>query len=313
MALTKELLKSNAPLATLTDEQLGAIVTLSENDLNAEISKKFGEVYRQLDQSIKTATGIDREGDEKTYKYLERAVAKMKSTLGDTSALQTQIDSLTAEKTRLEQEVAKGGSEELRSQLSNVKAELANTKTEYTKLQTKMAEQEKNHKKEMLTVKVSGEIGQAAAGLTFKKEIPQSALNVLLEQARAKVLGMNPDYIDDGKGGKRLVFRGEDGAIKNNPNNQLNPYTAGELLSELLTDVLAPKQNVGGAGSTQPPVGGGGAGVSVDLSSARTRTEASDIITNQLLAQGIAVGTQEFQEKMDQAWKDNNIASLPLR
>lgn len=311
MALTKELLKANAPLSSLTDEQLAAIVTLSENDLNAEISKKFGEVYRQLDQTIKTSTGIDREGDEKTYKYLERAVAKMKSTLGDTSSLQSQIDTLTAEKTRLEQEVAKGGNEETKRLLDQTKAELTNTKTEFTKLQAKFSEQEKNHKKEMLGVRVSGEIAQAASSLSFKKEIPQSALTVLVDQAKARVQGMNPDYIDDGKGGKRLVFRGEDGAIKNNPNNQLNPYTAGELLTEILSDVIAPKQGSAGAGSTQPPVGG--AGASVDLSAARTRTEASEIITNQLLAQGIAVGTQEFQEKMDQAWKDNNISKLPLK
>lgn len=311
MALTKELLKSNAPLASLTDDQLSAIITLSENDLSAEISKKFGEVYRQLDQSIKTATGVDREGDEKTYKYLERAVSKMKTELGDTSSLQTQIDNLTAEKARLEQEVAKGGSEETIRLLNSTKAELANTKTEYSKLQTKLQEQEKRHKSELLQAKVSGEIGLAASGLTFKKEIPQSALDVLVSQAKSKLLGMSPDYIDDGKGGKRLVFRGEDGAIKNNPNNQLNPYTAGELLTDLLADVLAPARSVEGAGSNQPPVGGGGA--SMDLSSAKTRTEASEIITKQLLAQGLTVGSQEFQEQMDKAWKDNNISSLPFK
>lgn len=311
MALTKELLKGNAPLANLTDEQFAAIITLSENDLNAEISKKFGEVYRQLDQTIKTTTGIDREGDEKTYKYLERAVTKMKSTLGDTSSLQTQIDTLTAEKTRLEQEIAKGGSEETQRLLETTKTELANTKAEYGKLQTKFQEQEKKHKSELLQAKVSSEIGLAASGLTFKKEIPQSALDVLVSQAKTRLLGMNPDYIDDGKGGKRLVFRGEDGAIKNNPNNQLNPYTAGELLTDFLSDVLAPAQNLRGAGSAQPPVGGGGA--SMDLSAARTRSEASEIITKQLLAQGLTIGSQEFQEQMDKAWKDNNISSLPLR
>lgn len=312
MALTKELLKGNAPLASLTDEQLDAVLTLAENDLNSEISRKFGEVYRQLDQSIKTATGIDRDGDEKTYKYLERAVAQMKSTLGDTSALQAQIDSLTAEKIRLEGKVAEGANEETKELLRQTKAELANTKAEFTKLQSKMADQEKNHKKELMNLRVSGEIGQAASSLQFKKEIPASATQVLLEQAKTRLMGMSPDYIDDGKGGKRLVFRGEDGAIKNNPNNQLNPYTAGELLSEFLSDVLASSRQVAGSGSNQPPVGGGG-GTSMDLSSAKTRTEASEIITRQLMSQGVVAGSEEFQMKMDQIWKDNNISQLPLR
>lgn len=311
MALTKELLKGNAPLASLTDEQLDAILTLAENDLNSEISRKFGEVYRQLDQSIKTATGIDRDGDEKTYKYLERAVAQMKSTLGDTSALQAQIDSLTAEKTRLESKVAEGANEETKELLKQTKAELANTKAEFTKLQTKMTAQEKEHKKELMNLNVSHEIGQAAAGLQFKKEIPASATQVLVDQAKARLMAMSPDYIDDGKGGKRLVFRGEDGAVKNNPNNQLNPYTAGELLTELLSDVLAPARQVAGSGSNQPPAGGGSS--SVDVSSAKTRSEANEIITRQLMAQGLTIGSEEFQEKMDQAWKDNNVSQLPLR
>lgn len=311
MALTKELLKGNAPLASLTDEQLDAVLTLAENDLNSEISRKFGEVYRQLDQSIKNATGIDRDGDEKTYKYLERAVAQMKSTLGDTSALQAQIDSLTAEKTRLEGKVAEGANEETKELLKQTKAELANTKAEFTKLQSKMTAQEKEHKKELMNLSVSHEIEQAAAGLQFKREIPASATQVLVDQAKARLMAMSPDYIDDGKGGKRLVFRGEDGAVKNNPNNQLNPYTAGELLTELLSDVLAPARQVAGSGSNQPPTGGGSS--SVDVSSAKTRSEANEIITRQLMAQGLTVGSEEFQEKMDQAWKDNNVSQLPLR
>lgn len=311
MALNKELIKGNAPLADLTDEQVEAILTLANNDTNAEISKKFGEVYRQLDQTIKTATGIDREGDEKTYKYLERAVSKMKSSLGDTTGLQAQIDTLTAEKARLEQEVAKGGDDETKRLLEQTKAELANTKTEYSKLQGKFTEQEKKHKAELLNAKVTSEIGLAASGLSFKKEIPQSAIQVLVDQAKTKLLGMSPDYIDDGKGGKRLVFHGEDGAIKNNPNNQLNPYTAGELLSDFLKDVIAKPNQQTGAGSTQPPTGG--AGASMDLSSARTKAEATEIITKQLLDQGIAAGSQEFQDRMDQAWKDNNISALPLK
>lgn len=311
MALTKELLKGNAPLASLTDEQLDAVLTLAENDLNSEISRKFGEVYRQLDQSIKNATGIDRDGDEKTYKYLERAVAQMKSTLGDTSALQAQIDSLTAEKTRLEGKVAEGANEETKELLKQTKAELANTKAEFTKLQSKMTAQEKEHKKELMNLSVSHEIEQAAARLQFKREIPASATQVLVDQAKARLMAMSPDYIDDGKGGKRLVFRGEDGAVKNNPNNQLNPYTAGELLTELLSDVLAPARQVAGSGSNQPPTGGGSS--SVDVSSAKTRSEANEIITRQLMAQGLTVGSEEFQEKMDQAWKDNNVSQLPLR
>ena len=71
--LTKETLIANEALAGLTDEQITAITTLSANDENTVIGQKFGEVYRQMDSTIEKATGIKRDGDEKTYLYLERA------------------------------------------------------------------------------------------------------------------------------------------------------------------------------------------------------------------------------------------------
>lgn len=43
---------------------------------------------------------------------------------------------------------------------------------------------------------------------------------------------MNPEYIDDGKGGKILAFKDETGAIMRNPNNQLNPFGASDLLQK---------------------------------------------------------------------------------
>ena len=43
--LTKETLIANEALAGLTDEQITAITTLSQNDENTVIGQKFGEVY----------------------------------------------------------------------------------------------------------------------------------------------------------------------------------------------------------------------------------------------------------------------------
>ena len=149
--------------------------------------------------------------------------------------------------------------------------------------------------------------------MQFKSEIPASVQTILLQNAYAKIKGMSPDYIDDGNGGKRLVFRGQDGAVLNNPENQLNPYTAGELLAKELKDVLATKREVPGGG-TKPL--GGGSGIeaqTVDVSSAKNQMEANELLTKQFLAQGMTIGSNEFQEAMDKAWKDNNIVNLPLR
>lgn len=314
--ITKEILVANSALAGLTEDQINAIITINNNDVAGEIGKKTSEIYQKFDQLTKDATGVDRlmgATPEKTYDYLPRAIQEMKKNLGDNEALKTQIQSLTAEKTRLEGELAKGAGAEVQRQLDQTKAELANTKAQYNTLQSQMAEKEKAHQAEIFGIRVDNDLNVASKGMQFKSEIPASVQTILLQNAYTKIKGMNPDYIDDGNGGKRLVFRGQDGAVLNNPENQLNPYTAGELLARELKDVLAVRREVTGGG-TKPLGGGSGAGdPAVDVSGAKSQTEAQEILTKQFLAQGMTIGSDQFQEAMDKAWKDNNIINLPIR
>lgn len=314
--ITKETLAANAVLAGLTEEQISAIITLNSNDIAGEIGKKTSEIYQRLDETIKTSTGIERHmgaTPEKTYDYLPRAIREMKAQIGDTQSLKGQIASLTSEKARLEGELAKGGSAELQRQLSQTQAELANTKTQYNELQSKMEKQTQDHQAEIFGIRVENDLAVASRELRFKKEIPASVQAILLQNASAKIKGMNPDYIDNGTGGKRLVFRGQDGAVLNNPENQLNPYTAGELLAKELKDVLATKREVPGGGTLPKGGGSGSSDPAIDVSGAKTRVEAQEILTKQFLAQGMTIGSNEFQAAMDKAWKDNNLSSLPLR
>lgn len=314
--ITREILVANAALAGLTEDQINAIITINNNDVAGEIGKKTSEIYQKFDQLTKDATGVERlmgATPEKTYDYLPRAIQEMKKNLGDVDSLKAQIQSLTAEKTRLEGELAKGANAEVQRQLDQTKAELANTKTQFNELQNQMAEREKTHQAELFGVRIDNELSAASKGLTFKTEIPASVQTILVQNATAKIKGMNPDYIDDGNGGKRLVFRGQDGAVLNNPENQLNPYTAEELLAKELKDVLASKREVLGGGTDPNRGGGAGGGSSVDVSAARTQEEAQEILTKQFLAEGLAIGSDQFQEKMDKAWVENNITKLPVR
>lgn len=314
--ITKEILVANSALAGLSEDQINAIITINNNDVAGEIGKKTSEIYQKFDQLTKDATGVERlmgATPEKTYDYLPRAIQEMKKSLGDNEALKTQIQNLTAEKARLEGELAKGAGAEVQRQLDQTKAELNNTKAQYNTLQAQMAEKEKAHQAEIFGIRVDHDLATASQGMQFKSEIPASVQTILLQNAYAKIKGMSPDYIDDGNGGERLVFRGQDGAVLNNPENQLNPYTAGELLARELKDVLAAKREVLGGG-TKPMGGGSGSGdPTVDVSGAKTQTEAQEILTKQFLAQGMTIGSDQFQDAMDKAWKDNNIVNLPLR
>lgn len=314
MALTTELLNANQTTSGLTDDQKAAIVEMSKNDESAVIGQKVGEIYGGLDTDILSASGIAKNGTEKTYDYAKRVIGELKAQGGDIAAKQKEIDALTKEKTRLEGVIASGGSDaETKKALNQARADLANVTKEYTELKTKFDNAESTHAKQLMDVRMETEFAKASSGIKFKADLPKTVTDVLMGQAVAKVKAMNPEYIDDGKGGKVLAFM-QNGTPMRNPERNLNPYTASELVEKELRDmgVLETPRRQTGAGS----VGGQGSqGGTVDLSGARTQTEANEILTKQLLQQGKTVGSKEFQDALTKAWADNKdfIKSLPLR
>lgn len=315
MALTTELLNANAALSGLTDEQKTTIVEMSKNDETAVIGQKTGEIYGGLDADILAASGIAKNGAEKTYDYAKRVIGEIKGQAGNAAELQTKVSELEKEKTRLESVIAKGGGDaETKRQLEQSKADLANVTKEYTDLKSKYDAAESEHAKALFGMKIDGEFAKATAGLKFKADLPASVTSVLTEQAVAKVKAMNPEYIDDGNGGKTLAFM-ENGAVKRNPENNLRPFTAAELVAKELSamGVLESGRKQTGAGSTGGHIEGQGG--TVDISGARSQNEAHEIIAKQLMAQGKVNGSKEFSDAMAQAWKDNHdaIKALPIQ
>lgn len=320
MALTNELLNANAATSALTDEQKAAIVEMSKNDETAVIGQKTGEIYGGLDADILAASGIAKIGAEKTYEYAKRVIGEIKGQAGNATQLQSQITELTKEKTRLEKVIADGGADaETKKALSQAKADLANVTKEYTDLKKEFDDAKQNHANEMMNVRMDGEFAKASAGLKFKADLPQSVTSVLLNQAIAKVKGMTPEFIDDGSGTgtKVLAFKDSTGAIMRNPETNLNPYTAADLLKKELQTmgVLDNGRQQQGAGSQGGSGSGGGQGGSVDISGAKSQSEASDMISKALMAQGLTVGSSEYQAKFSEAWKNNiaTIKALPVQ
>ena len=125
---------------------------------------------------------------------------------------------------------------------------------------------------------------------------------------------MNPEYIDDGKGGKVLAFM-QNGTPMRNPDTNLNPYTASELVIKELREMgvlEVPRKQTGTGSQTTITVQNGG---TIDLSGARTQNEAHEIIAKALLAQGLTLASAEFQKQKDKIWKENIsvLKTLPIR
>ncbi len=310
--LTTEILKANAGLAGLTEAQLGIITELSKNDEAQVIGTRIGEIYSGLDADILGASGIAKEGTEKTYDYAKRVIGAMKEKSAGYDAEVAKVTALEAEKARLEGIIAKGGGdEETKKQLGQARADLAAVQKSYTELQSKYETEKTAHEKALFEAKTAGEFSSAVTGFNFKPEITPAVQKLLLDQVVAKVKGMDPEFIDDGKGGKVLAFK-EGGVVKRNPNNGLNPFTARELVEAELKGmgILAEGRNQTGTGTEERHETGNFA---VDIAGARTQTEAYDIIAKQLMAEGKAKGTKEFEEAMTEAWKTHNVKALPVR
>ncbi len=299
--LTKETIVANEALKDLSEEQISAIATLSENDENTVIGQKFGEVYRQMDSTIEKATGIKRDGDEKTYLYLERATKAFAEKYADYDGLKTKIADL-------ESKIASGGSDELKTQLETAKAELASTKEQFNAMKAEFDKAKTDHATELNNLRIDDELTRAREGLNFKQGFSEQVMNTLIAQAVANVKAKHPAF-EDRNGVKTLIFHDENGAPLNNAENQLNPYTAKELLvKEFESMDILEKPSSKGAGGKQTITS-----TSVSLAGVSTQVEAGEAIEKMLAQQGIAKTALDYKKKYDELWIENKCDTLPLK
>lgn len=309
--LTVEILKQNTKLSGLSDEQLNAIATMSQNDENTVIGARIGELHGQYDADVLGVSGISKKSGEKSYDYVKRVLGDYKAKLDASKTLQSQLD---AAKAQVEELKAKGTDEAIKQELKDAKTRVEQLKASLQTKETEFATAKADLEKQVMNAHVDYAFQAATAGLKFKDGISESLKSVILSAAKNEVLAKGaPELIDDGKGGKRLALRGADGNLVNNPKNGLAPYTIQELVMETsLKDAI----------STAPVHGGGGTGplpptdpnLPLDLSGAKTQLEADNMIENYLLTvKGLTRDKAEFGEESLRLRNEAKVAELPLK
>lgn len=306
--ITLEMLNAATELAALTPEMREAIITLSRNDENTVIARHTGEIYRQMDESIKNATGIDRAGAEKTYDYLKRATLAYADKFKDYDSLKSQITTLTAEKASLEDKIAKGaGDEQLKNQLASVQAELATTKNQFNDLKAAKDKAEADHASALLGLRVDNEVARAKEGLKFKAGLSDAAIASLMNIAISEIKGFNPKY--EGEAGHEVIrYYDDSGVVMNNPDNKLNPFTTKELLVRSLEKLDILDKGKGGHGAG----GSGGSGGSGRTITAKSQVAAMDAIEKILISKGLVKGSGQYQTELQRYWDDNKCDELPF-
>lgn len=312
--LTVETLRQNTALAALTDDQLNAIAEMSRNDENTVIGAKIGALHGQYDTDIFSITGVKKNDGEKSYDYAKRVLAEYKSKVESAASVKAELDKANAEVAKLQAKIEKGATDEtLAQQLKDAKAQVSQLQAKLTAKETELKTAKDKFDKDIKDTHIEYAFQSATSGLKFKDGITESIQKTLLTAAKAEVLAKGtPDFVEDGNGGKKLVLRGTDGNILNNPNNNLNPYTLTELILETsIKDVISVDRQQTGTGTK--PHQTGKTTATFDISSAKTQVEAYRMIENHLLANGLTRDSKEFSEQITKLGTENNVSSLPIR
>ena len=295
----------------ITEEQAAKIAELSKADEDKVIGDKFGEVYRNLDSIIEKSTGVKRNGDEKTYLYMERAANEVRA---KATAASKQVEELTAANAKLQKAIEDGSHDtETKAKLQQAEKDLAAITKQFNDLKTEYDGAKDRFAKDVFHVKIESEVANALGGVKFKEGLTPTLMAMAKNTVLAKVKESNPDSVDDGNGGKAIVFKDKDGAILRNQDNGLQPITVADIVTKELSamGVLASKRKQTGSGGNGN--NGGGNNTTIDISGAATQTEAYEAIAKTLFAKGLINGSAEFDAEMQKAWKENNVAKVPQR
>lgn len=321
--LTEALIKANPTLANLTPEQIAAITTLSQNDENQVIASKYGELYGQFDEIVKEITGEAKPQGKKTTEWVKENFSTLKTKAdkaGDTTELETLKTELAKAKEDLKNNAGdknlKADVERLTKEITDEKQRVKELREAAAKTQSEWEEKVKAEQGKLISLRIDNEANAALAGMKFKDEklIPANLRQIAIEAAKTKILAEGKaDWIDDGKGGQRLVFRDANGQVRNNPENALNPFTFGELLSKELTAVLDGGHKQTGAGTKSDQGGGSGGGTfNFDVNGAKSIVEADELFTRAWLAQGKPKSDPEYNTKW-QEMRKSLPADLPMQ
>lgn len=313
MALLSAVIKANAALASLTDEQVAAIEELSRNDENTVIGTRIGELHGQYDQDVLGVTGIAKNQGEKSYDYVKRVLGEYKAKLAGVASQDATIANLQKEIEGYKATIARNGNSDpvVQQQLKDAQKQLADTQALLDSTKKDWEGKYNTLNTQYQNSLIDAEFGRALQGMKFKSIYPESVQRTLIDSAKRTVLTANKADWVDSNGQRVLVFRGTDGNILTNPENKLNPYTPGELLMKELKDVLDTGRKQDGLG-TEPP-GGGAGGSGVDLSGATTQVLADEAIGKYLMSQGYTRGSRDFSEKAMELRKENGVEKLPIQ
>lgn len=322
--ITTELIRENQALKDLSDDQVKLIVTLSENDEKTVKNQLFGEIHGKYDKIFAEILGVEKPTSGKVFStdFWSAEVRKLKE-VADKSGDNTELELLKGTIADLETQIKAGqGNKALTDRLEAEKAALLKEKNELTqsieKMRGQVTEIETSYKtqlekrdQEFEAIMVDQYLDQQLTGIKFKDSIPENLRVLALKDAKNRLKSeYQPVKVDDGNGGFTWQFKKGD-VIANNPANGLKPYTGQELLLPHLSEIIDTGKFQPGGGTKVDSKKPGFNGELIDVTGAKTRDQAMDMIKSGLAVQGISVTDKRYSEIKNKTWEVVKQMNLP--
>jgi hypothetical protein len=307
--LNDQIIKAQTGLETLTDDQIKTVVELANNTIKDVVATEKGKMFGRFDEDIKELTGIEKEGGNPYPHLPKRAFAKKLASAGKDPEIENKINELTEENTALKAKIKDGDSsgvlkaelEKRETLIEQLRADQEKSKSEWQK---KLEEREQKYQSTL----VDNAFNEALSGLKFKDEnlIPLAARKAMINAVKGELLSKyKASFTEDGT----LEFLDENGQIVRNADNARHPYTAKDLLSKGLESILDKGREQTGGGAQ----GGNKKGTPINLSGAKSQVEADEMLSQKLMAEGLAKGTPEFMAKHYELRTEARVHELPLQ
>lgn len=319
--LTKEILKSNAALTGLTDDQVNAIAELSKNDENTVIASKTREIWDSVDTDIQAVTGEAKPTGVKSYDHLKSTLTTFKTKASNATTLQTELDTLKVDKANLEKAIKDGNTDgALKTKVSQLEQQIVDKEGTITSLRNDLTTKESEYQKGLtaeaaknVDLRFETAFAKSLAGVKFKSGIPQSAIDATVNAAKAATKAKGtPEFQSNDDGSESIVFRDDKNMLITNPENLQKPFTGAEIFKSQLGDIIdGGKKQPGGGGG--PSDGGGGDTTVLDFSNVSNRVEADRAIRGHLTENNVSPGSKDFNDQYQQLYTDNNVGELPMK
>ncbi|MFW6370551.1 MAG: hypothetical protein ACOC10_05020 [Bacteroidota bacterium] len=268
------------------------------------VTKKYANdgvnnAYSNIDRSVLTLTGLQKNNEEKTSDYISRALSHIK----DSSGGDEKVQQLNQEIASLKEQIKTGkGDENLKKMLDTTIQERDQLKTKLESFDKTLEEKTKEWKEkyeqtssEYQKFKLVSDLKKAIPN-NFRKDLPKDYIDFKVNSLIEKVLA-DYDKIEN-----------ENGEIVLKNTEKFDVVKAADYFTNNLKDSLEGRQMAGtgadGNGNTPPPS-------QLSLKEGMSNSEKYQAIKDFVVKQGLTVTSNEFKDKMKTLQIEHGLLKEP--